>query len=44
MSPKDGIGMANSEGLDQMADLGRVRSGSALFEESDLSSHLGSLW
>ena len=44
MSPKDEIGMAKSEGLGQRSDLGGVRSGSALFEESHLSSHLGSLW
>ena len=44
MSPNDADGMANSVDPDQIAPLGAVWSGSALFAQAYLSENLGSLW
>ena len=44
MHPKDAEGIANSEDHDQIATLGSVWSGSALFAQTFLSENLGSLW
>ena len=43
MSPNDADGMANSVDPDQIAPLGGVWSGSALFAQAYLSENLGSL-
>ena len=43
MHPKDADSIANSEDSDQTAPLGAVRSGSALFAQTNLSENLGSL-
>ena len=43
MSPNDADGMANSVDPDQIAPLGAVWSGSALFAQAYLSENLGSL-
>ena len=43
MSSNDADGMANSVDPDQIAPLGAVRSGSALFAQAYLSENLGSL-
>ena len=44
MSPNDADRMANSVDPDQIAPLGVVWSGSALFAQAYLSENLGSLW
>ena len=43
MSPNDAEGIANSVDPDQIAPLGAVWSGSALFAQAYLSENLGSL-
>ena len=43
MSPNNADGMANSVDPDQIAPLGAVWSGSALFAQTSLSENLGSL-
>ena len=43
MSPNDADGMANSVDPDQIAPVGAVWSGSALFAQAYLSENLGSL-
>ena len=44
MFPKYAEGMANSVDLDQTAPLGKVLSGSTLFDQTCPSQNLGSLW
>ena len=44
MHPKHADSIANSADPDQTVPLGAVRSGSALFAQTNLFENLGSLW